>query len=108
MFNSETKKRIPKGPFIFLFIVSALLGLTALVMFLWNEILPSLIHVSTISYWHSLGLLILCRILFGGFKFGGRPNTWKGAQWKEKWGNMTEEEKEKLKQKMKERWGRNC
>ncbi|MBA3664701.1 MAG: hypothetical protein H0W61_10900 [Bacteroidetes bacterium] len=105
MYNNENKPYRRKGHFFFLFILVAIFGLPVLIMFLWNEILPPLIHVSTISYWHSLGLLILCRILFGGFKFGGGPSR---SHWKEKWGSMSEEEKEALKQKMKSRWGRNC
>jgi hypothetical protein len=37
------------------------------VMLLWNAIMPSLLSVSHITYWHSVGLLILARILVGGF-----------------------------------------
>jgi len=98
-----------KGPFIFLFATAAIFGLTAVVMFLWNEILPPLIHVSSISYWHAMGLLVLCKILFGGFRFGGggRPGFAR-SKWREKLANMTPEEKEAFKAKMKERWGKNC
>lgn len=104
--NNKYRRR---GPFIFLFIVTAVLGISAVVMLLWNEILPSLIHVEPISYWHAMGLLVLCRTLFGGFRFGGgRPGGWRNQQWREKWGNMSEEEKAALKQKMKERWGKGC
>jgi len=48
-----------------IFIIAAsLLGAFA-VMFLWNSILPSLVHVGMINYWQSLGLLVLSRLLFG-------------------------------------------
>lgn len=98
-----------KGPFIFLFIIAAIFGLTAIVMLLWNEILPPLIHVSPISYWHAMGLLALCKILFGGMRFGGgsRGPGWR-SHWKEKCDNMSPEEKEALKEKMKERWVGKC
>jgi hypothetical protein len=37
------------------------------VMHLWNWLLPMLFGWRQISFWQALGLLILCRILFGGF-----------------------------------------
>ena len=36
------------------------------VMLLWNWLLPSLFGVPEITFWQALGLLALCRILFGG------------------------------------------
>jgi hypothetical protein len=41
------------------------------VQLLWNWLLPDLLHVRTVSFWEALGLLALCRILFGGFGRGG-------------------------------------
>lgn len=41
-------------------------------MYLWNDLLPSIIKITTINYWQSLGLIALCRILFGGIPFGGK------------------------------------
>jgi hypothetical protein len=43
------------------------------VMYLWNAILPDLFGLRTITFWQALGLLALCRILFGGF--GGDTDT---------------------------------
>jgi|SRR6185437_2533289 len=54
-----------------LFFIAAILLLAAGTLFLWNEFLPRLIHVPAINYWQALGLLILSRILFGSFRFGG-------------------------------------
>ena len=39
----------------------------AVVMLLWNALIPSIIGWSSINYWQAAGLLILCKILFGGF-----------------------------------------
>lgn len=49
----------------------------AIVMLLWNALIPSIIGWTTINYWQAAGLMILCRLLFGGFgrfgkKFGCR------------------------------------
>ncbi|KAA6336255.1 hypothetical protein EZS27_015571 [termite gut metagenome] len=38
----------------------------AIVMLLWNALIPSLIGWSAINYWQAAGLLILSRILIGG------------------------------------------
>ena len=40
------------------------------VLHLWNWLLPTLFGWRQITFWQALGLLALCRILFGGF--GGR------------------------------------
>jgi hypothetical protein len=37
------------------------------VQLLWNWLLPSLFGWREITFWQALGLLALCRILFGGF-----------------------------------------
>jgi hypothetical protein len=96
-----------------LFAVAAALLMGVVVKFLWNAILPALLGVAFISYWQAVGLLILCRILFGNFgrgSMGGNPR-WKnnegariGPPWREKWANMTDEERAKLK----EEWRRRC
>jgi hypothetical protein len=79
-----------------------------IVMRLWNAILPSVIHVGELSYWQAIGLLILSRILFGGFggkRFGGGPGM-KGGMWKEKWMSMSDEEKTKFREQWRMRCGR--
>ncbi|MFN8347303.1 MAG: hypothetical protein U0X91_20030 [Spirosomataceae bacterium] len=102
----------PRFLFFPLMAAAAVLLMGAVVRFLWNAILPALIGVSVISYWQAVGLLVLCRILFGNFGRGGmgRPPRWEskrgfqGGQWRNKWADMTEEEREKLK----EEWRRRC
>ena len=41
------------------------------VLHLWNWLLPPLFGWREITFWQALGLLALCRILFGGFGFHG-------------------------------------
>ena len=55
------------------FIAMAIVGasvLTVLVMVLWNWLAPSLFHLPVITIWQSFGLLVLSKILFGGFRGG--------------------------------------
>ena len=84
MYNKRYKRR--KFLFFFFFPLLWLL-VSAIVMWLWNAILPDLLHTNTITFWQSAGLLLLSRILFSGFRFnpsGNRP------QWGNRWGNMRE------------------
>ncbi len=52
--------------FIALFIV-AILVFGAVVMGLWNAILPAVLGVKAITFLQALGILALSKILFGGF-----------------------------------------
>jgi len=74
-------------------------------MGLWNWLVPALFHGPIITYWQALGLLVLSKILFGGFRGRGHHGGgWKGGmrgeymrrKLEERMSTMTEEEKEKL------------
>jgi len=69
-------------------------------MSLWNWLGPAVFGLHAITYWQALGLLVLSKILFGGFR--GRPGG--GGHWRhrmrERWEQMTPEEQEKLRQGM--------
>jgi hypothetical protein len=38
-----------------------------LVFLLWNWLMPGIFSLRRLTFWEALGLLALCRILFGGF-----------------------------------------
>jgi len=90
---------------IFYLLVFILLGVA--VMFLWNYFLPPIIHITTITYWQALGLMLLSRILFGRFRFGSRMD-WRLGGWsgfeKDKLINMDESDKARFK----EEWRKRC
>ncbi|MTI30227.1 hypothetical protein [Xanthovirga aplysinae] len=44
-----------------------------IVMWLWNALMPELFGLKEINYWQAVGILILFKILFGGF--GGSSNN---------------------------------
>jgi predicted Fe-S protein YdhL (DUF1289 family) len=73
-----------------------------IVMHLWNWLAPALFGWHTITFWQGLGLLLLCRILFGGW--GGRGGG-RGKAKRERWERMTPEEREKFRQNMRSRCG---
>ena len=91
-----------------LFAAAGILLFTFVVMTLWNNILTPVLGVRVINFGQALGILILSKILFGGFWGGGwrgRGRYW--SQVPEKWQSMTPEEKEKFKQEWKNRCNRN-
>lgn len=84
----------------------------SIVMLLWNWLAPLLFGLREISFWQAVGLLALCRVLFGGFGGGGR-RSYSGRRFKERlheriaerWDQMTPEEREKVRQKFYDRSG---
>ncbi|GAA4299964.1 hypothetical protein [Compostibacter hankyongensis] len=87
-----------------LFVIAALLLLGAVVMLLWNAVLPQLFNVPRIGYGRALGLLVLCRILFGSFRPGSRGGFRRGGPpWKNKFMNLSPEERERFKQEWRQR-----
>ncbi len=72
------------------------------VMHLWNWLLPALFGWHTITFWQGLGLLVLCRILFGGW--GGGDHSHRRWSRSERWERMTPEEREKFRHDMRSRW----
>ncbi len=87
------------------FAIMALAAIGALVMWLWNWLVPSLFSGPVISYIQALGLLLLSRILLRGFGHGhqGMCGGSKFGQMKEKWNTMSPEEREKLRDLWKKR-----
>ena len=75
-------------------------------MLLWNALLPEIFALPQISYLQAVGLLILARLLFGGIggnfrghamhRGGARRDGYPfqhGNKFREKWMNMSEEER---------------
>jgi hypothetical protein len=96
---------IRRGLKITFFVVLAMLALSFVLMSLWNWLMPALFGLRMISFWQALGLLVLSKILLGGFR--GRPGG--GMHWRrrmmERWEQMTPEEREKFRQGMRGRCG---
>lgn len=97
-------RRVGRVVKIIVFVLTALAVFSFVVMRLWNWLMPELFGLHLITYWQALGVLILSKILFGGFR--GRPM---GPPWRhrmmERWEKMTPEEREKFRQGMRGRCG---
>jgi len=69
--------------------------LSFIVMSLWNALVPVLFKGPAIGFWQAAGLLVLSRILFGGFRGRGH-HGWRHHGWHGRWGRMTPEERERF------------
>ena len=69
------------------------------VMHLWNWLLPPLFGWRLLTFWQALGLLVLCRVLFGGL---GGHGPGRGRHWGGRCRKMSPEEREKFRQAMAE------
>jgi Ca2+/H+ antiporter, TMEM165/GDT1 family len=97
-------KRFRRG---LMFLAIAALAATAfsfVVMYLWNWLAPEVFGGHTITIWKAFGLLVLSRILLGGFRPGFGPMRWRHRM-RERWEQMTPEEREKFRQGMRGRCG---
>lgn len=97
---NQGRIRKERFPFFVLIVIIMVLTASLVVMLLWNNILSPVLHVSLITYWQAVGIFILSRILFGGFSKGAgfRGNYRGNPQWRQKWMQMTEEERTKFRE----------
>lgn len=74
------------------------------VMSLWNWLIPSIFGLRAITFTEALGLMLLGKILFGGFggKFKKRKRC--KSEFEGRLAGMSPEERERFKQKIRERW----
>lgn len=93
-----------KGVGIAALVLLALAALGWVVMHLWNGLLPGLFGFPSIRFCQALGLLILCRLLFGGFHHGCGHRFRHRQHLIERWESMTPEEREKFRQGFKGRF----
>jgi len=90
------KNRIARVIKIMLFGVVAFVVFGFVVMALWNWLMPALFGLRLITFWQAVGLVILSKILFGSFhSHGGGRTDWR-RRMRERWEQMTPEERAKF------------
>ena len=92
---------ILRGIFFGIAAIAGVFLLGFVVMHLWNWLIPSIFAgASAITYVQAFGILILSRILFGGWKHRGGGCHGNRGYWRHRfkghWGAMSEEEREKI------------
>jgi hypothetical protein len=102
----------PRWKRVMLFAPLAILGMVVfmaiggwIVQSLWNWLLPPLFGWHQVTFWQALGLLALCRILFGGLGLRGSGRSNFRRRMAERWERMTPEERERFQQGMRGRCG---
>jgi|SRR4029077_12150192 hypothetical protein len=99
------EKRVSRALKVALFAIVLIAVLGFVVMGLWNSLMPPLFGLHLINFWQAVGLLLLSKILFGGFRGGpGRHVYWR-RRMRERWDHMTPEERDKFREGMRGRCG---
>ena len=96
-------------PIGFLAIVA---GFGAVVMLLWNWLMPAIFGLSIINFWQALGIFVLSKILFSSFS-GEHKKHRKHHHWHEKhhhihekWMKMTPEQRKEFVKNRREHFNR--
>jgi hypothetical protein len=94
-----------KGLMFAMFALLFLVVFSYFVMHLWNWLMPALFGWHLITFWQAMGVLVLSKILFGGFRGGPRRDwNWRRRMF-ERWDKMTPEERERFRERMQGRCG---
>jgi len=75
----------------------------AVVMGLWNWLMPPITGWHAISWLQAMALLVLCRILFGGHR--GPAGRWR-QHWQQRFESMSLEERERFRDGLRRCWRR--
>ena len=70
MFHGQERGKgfwIKRAIFIPIAIAAGVFIFGSVVMLLWNALLPAVFGFKVITFWQALGILVLSKILFGGF-----------------------------------------
>lgn len=95
--------RIFRGIKILVMVIACALVFGFVVMHLWNWLMPAIFGLRTITFAQSLGLLVLSKILLGGFhRHSGGRHGWK-RHMEERFAQMTPEERERFRAGMRGR-----
>ena len=68
-------------------IIVAVLGFSAIVMVLWNLLMPQIFNTTTVTYWQAMGLFVLAHVLVKG----GRPFSALHGMKHERWRRLMDE-----------------
>lgn len=100
MLAPETRSRPRRRParlaLFALLLLCALAAAGALVMALWNAVLVPALGAGPLNFWQALGLLLLCRLLFG--RWGPPRRHGPPAALREHLGSLSPQQRERFRQ----------
>lgn len=88
-----------------IFVFATVVVMAAVVMWLWNWLIPVLFNGPVITFLQAAGLMLLSRILFRGFTGMKGRGMYYSRGWKERLDKMSSEEREKMRELWKKRCG---
>jgi hypothetical protein len=92
--------------FVLIFGAIFIAGFGWAVLQLWNWLMPPIFGLPLLTFWQAVGLLALGWIFFGSWRgFGRYSGRWHHGM-RERWEQMTPEEREKFRERMAHRCGR--
>lgn len=97
---------MPRGArFILIPVMAAafLSVVSLVVMLLWNNLLPEIIHVERINFWQAGGIFLLCKLLFGFGKGFGHDRAGFKSRLAERVKTMSPEERARFKDRLSSR-----
>ncbi|KAA6302531.1 MAG: hypothetical protein EZS26_001363 [Candidatus Ordinivivax streblomastigis] len=81
-------------------VLAAIAGFSAVVMLLWNALVPCIFGLTDINFWQALGLLVLTHLFFGGtMAFAGHDRHEGGFgknPIRKRWERMTPEKRKEF------------
>jgi hypothetical protein len=89
---------------ILLFVLLASVVFGFIVQGLWNWLMPALFGWKVVTFWQAIGLVILSKILFGGFHGGPRGMHWRHRMM-ERLDKMTPAERERFREGIRNTFG---
>ena len=75
---------------------------SAAVMYLWNIVMPEVFGLHTITFAQAVALFVLSKLIFGMRGIGMRGGPW-GAHLRQRWQQLTPEEREKMRERLQHR-----
>ncbi|HEV2987407.1 MAG TPA: hypothetical protein VG759_03120 [Candidatus Angelobacter sp.] len=94
------RNSIARGIGIALMVMIACVVMGFIVMGLWNWLMPPLFGLRVITFWQALGLLLLSKLLFGGFRGGRGYRGRRSRNMRDRWKQMTPEQREQFRKGM--------
>jgi len=97
--------RVVKVMMIAILCAAVLFGLGFAVQALWNWLVPMIFGLRTLTYWQAVGVIVLSKLLFGGFGASRGAGGRMRQRMRDRWESMTPEQRETFRQAWRERWG---
>lgn len=83
-----------------LWVTISLAGFGSAVWQLWNNVMPGIFGMPTIGYWQACGLMGLCWVLFGGWRWPGHTRAEQARDLRR---SLTDQERSDLREKFESR-----